>query len=101
MLGLEITSTRAKNLPGGGERWAEFRGGVRAAGALHGTDEATDGPSGTVVFRVDDLEPRGGPWSNGGSSSIRFEAEVPGFARFATFHDPDGNPFQLIEYRLT
>jgi predicted enzyme related to lactoylglutathione lyase len=26
------------------------------------------------------------------------ESEVPGFARFATFHDPDGNPLQLIEY---
>jgi hypothetical protein len=23
---------------------------------------------------------------------------VPGSARFATFHDPDGNPVQLIEY---
>jgi hypothetical protein len=23
---------------------------------------------------------------------------VPGFARFATFRDPDGNPLQLIEY---
>jgi predicted enzyme related to lactoylglutathione lyase len=27
------------------------------------------------------------------------EAEVPGVGRFATFHDPDGNPVQLIEYR--
>ena len=26
------------------------------------------------------------------------ESEVPGFARFATFHDPDGNAVQLIEY---
>ena len=24
--------------------------------------------------------------------------EVPGFARFATFRDPDGNALQLIEY---
>jgi len=26
-------------------------------------------------------------------------SEVEGFARFATFRDPDGNPVQLIEYR--
>jgi len=25
--------------------------------------------------------------------------EVEGFARFATFRDPDGNPVQIIEYR--
>jgi hypothetical protein len=24
--------------------------------------------------------------------------EVEGFARFATFRDPDGNPIQIIEY---
>ena len=26
------------------------------------------------------------------------DSEVPGFARFATLHDPDGNAVQLIEY---
>jgi catechol 2,3-dioxygenase-like lactoylglutathione lyase family enzyme len=48
ILGLAVSS-RA------GNEWAEFRAeGVRLA--LHGTEEASTPPSGTVVFRVEDLD---------------------------------------------
>ena len=30
--------------------------------------------------------------------STTYVGEVEGFARFATFRDPDGNPVQIIEY---
>ena len=33
-----------------------------------------------------------------GASFDEFVGEVEGFARFATFRDPDGNPVQIIEY---
>ena len=54
-------------------------------------------PSGTVVFRVDDLDEA--KWGLGQRGVVfdGHESEVPGFAR-ATFHDPDGNAIQLIEY---
>jgi predicted enzyme related to lactoylglutathione lyase len=29
---------------------------------------------------------------------VAHEGVVEGYARFASFHDPDGNTFQLIEY---
>lgn len=82
-----------------GGSWAEFdTGEVRFA--LHAVMEGQPAPppGGTIVFRVDDLE-----------SSCRFlrdlgvifddmDGEVPGYARFASLRDPDGNPVQLIEY---
>ena len=34
-----------------------------------------------------------------GHERIAFVGEVEGFARFATFRDPDANPVQIIEYR--
>lgn len=90
VLGLEMTH-RA------GNEWAEFQAGpVRLA--LHGTDEATVPRSGTVVFRVGDLEAARWALEQRGVAFDGHEAEVPGFARFATFHDPDRNPLQLIEY---
>ena len=52
----------------------------------------------TAVFRVEDLE--AARWQLE-SRGVRFDdhvGEVPGFARFATFRDPDGNALQLIEY---
>ena len=54
--------------------------------------------SATAVFRVDDLD--GTRWllEQRGASFDEFVGEVEGFARFATFRDPDGNPVQIIEY---
>jgi catechol 2,3-dioxygenase-like lactoylglutathione lyase family enzyme len=79
-----------------GNEWAEFDAGT-ARLALHGTDEPVPG-SGTAVFRVEDLD--AARWQLT-SRGVRFDAqvgEVEGFARFATFHDPDGHAVQLIEY---
>ena len=65
--------------------------------ALHGTDE--DLPmSGTVVLRVDDLESTRWTLEQRGVVFDAYVGEVEGFARFATFRDPDGNPVQIIEY---
>ena len=79
-----------------GNEWAEFDAGpVRLA--LHGSDRAEEGGA-TAVFRVADLE--AARWQLE-SRGVRFDdhvGEVPGFARFATFRDPDGNALQLIEY---
>ncbi|MGH7540258.1 MAG: VOC family protein [Gemmatimonadota bacterium] len=90
VLGLPLTQ-RA------GDEWARFQAGDVSL-ALHGTGDAELPPGGTVVFRVADLD---GARSALQQRGVRFdghESEVPGFARFTTFHDPDGNPIQLIEY---
>lgn len=81
-----------------GNGWAEFRAGpIRLA--LHGTEESDLPPGGTIVFRVDDLDDARSALQQRGVVFDGHEAEVPGVGRFATFHDPDGNPVQLIEYR--
>jgi predicted enzyme related to lactoylglutathione lyase len=91
LLGLSV-SRRA------GNEWAEFRAeGIHLA--LHGTEEASTPPSGTVVFRVEDLDEARWALQQRGIEFDGHESEVPGVARFATFHDPDGNLLQLIEYR--
>ncbi|MFN8234039.1 MAG: VOC family protein [Actinomycetota bacterium] len=80
-----------------GDAWAEFDAGpVRMA--LHGTDEQPPA-SGTAVFRVDDLDGERASLESRGATFDAHVGEVEGFARFATFRDPDGNPVQLIEYR--
>ena len=80
-----------------GDAWAQFdAGSVRFA--LHATEEENPPGSGTAVFRVEDLEAARWTLQQRG---VRFEeqtGEVEGFARFATFRDPDGNPVQIIEY---
>jgi catechol 2,3-dioxygenase-like lactoylglutathione lyase family enzyme len=79
-----------------GNEWAELEAApIRLA--LHGTDEEAPG-SGTVVFHVDDLD---ATRMSLGSRGVPFDehiGHVEGFARFATFRDPDGNPVQIIEY---
>jgi len=81
-----------------GNEWAEFQAeGIRLA--LHGTEEAAMPPSGTVVFRVEDLDEARWALQQRGVVFDGHESEVPGVARFTTFHDPDGNLLQLIEYR--
>jgi catechol 2,3-dioxygenase len=80
------------------DEWAEFRSGDSRIG-LHGTGDGKERPhGGTVVFRVDDLAEAKFALQLRG---VRFDepvGEVAGHARFATFHDPDGNDVQLIEY---
>jgi catechol 2,3-dioxygenase-like lactoylglutathione lyase family enzyme len=65
---------------------------------LHGTDVAEPPASGTVVLRVDDLD--GARWTLTERGAVFDEhvGEVEGYARFAMFRDPDGNPVQIIEY---
>jgi catechol 2,3-dioxygenase-like lactoylglutathione lyase family enzyme len=90
VLGLRV-SRRA------GDEWAEFEAGpVRFA--LHRTEDAAVPSSGTIVIRVDDLDASRWALQQRGVVFDGHESEVPGVARFATFHDPDGNPAQLIEY---
>jgi catechol 2,3-dioxygenase-like lactoylglutathione lyase family enzyme len=79
-----------------GDEWAEFEAGpVRLA--LHGKAEVLPG-SGTVVFRVADLDDATMVLAGRGATVEDHIGEVEGLARFATVRDPDGNPVQLIEY---
>ena len=54
--------------------------------------------SGTVVFRVEDLETARWTLEERGAVFDEHVGEVAGYARFATFRDPDGNAVQIIEY---
>jgi len=81
-----------------GNEWAELdAGSIRFA--IHGTDDGgAPAPSGTVVLKVDDLEATRWTLEGRGVVFDDYVGEVEGFARFATFRDPDGNPVQIIEY---
>ena len=81
-----------------GNEWAEFdAGSIRFA--IHGTDDGRRRRRAAPwCFRVDDLEAPGGRSRGAASRSTSYVGEVEGFARFATFRDPDGNPVQIIEY---
>ena len=82
-----------------GNEWAEFEAGpVRFA--LHGTDDEPTPAGGTVVLRVDDLDDARRTLEGRGAVFDAFVGEVEGYARFAAFRDPDGNPVQIIEYRV-
>lgn len=79
-----------------GDGWAEFDAGpVRLA--LHGGPAQPGG--GTAVFRVEDLDAARHLLEQRGARFDEHVGEVEGFARFATFRDPDGNALQIIEYR--
>ena len=81
-----------------GDNWAEFdAGAVRFA--LHGVVDGhpVQPGGGTAVFEVRDvdvarraLEERGVEFGH--------SAEIAGYARYATFQDPDGNTVQIIQY---
>jgi catechol 2,3-dioxygenase-like lactoylglutathione lyase family enzyme len=91
VLGLRLLRLDAGN-------WAEFDAGGRRF-ALHAAIEGqTVTPGGaTAVFSVQDLDRAKAELSSRG---VRFghEGDVEGYARFASFTDPDGNPVQVIEY---
>jgi predicted enzyme related to lactoylglutathione lyase len=79
------------------DTWAEFEaGGVRIG--LHGVGEGAAAHGGTAVFRVEDLDLAKASLEARGVSLHDHLGEVPGYARYATFADPDGNSMQLIEY---
>lgn len=81
-----------------GDSWAEFdAGSIRFA--LHGAGEGNTPPQGgTAVFEVDDLDASVLALESRGASFQQRDGEVPGYARFASLADPDGNILQLIEY---
>jgi glyoxylase I family protein len=81
----------------GGDEWAEFQAGPIRFG-LHATDGGLPG-SGTVVLQVDDLDAARRALEAFGVNFDAHVGDIEGFARFATFRDPDDNPVQLIEYR--
>jgi predicted enzyme related to lactoylglutathione lyase len=84
----------------GGE-WAEFDSGTAVRLALHGATHGAGMPQpggATVVLRVDDLETARRRLEARGAPFDEAVGEVEGFARFATFRDPDGNAIQIIEY---
>jgi catechol 2,3-dioxygenase-like lactoylglutathione lyase family enzyme len=81
-----------------GSGWAELEAPPIRLALHHTKDEDRPG-SGTVVFRVDDLDEARWSLEQRGASFEAHVGEVEGFARFATFRDPDGNPLQIIEYR--
>ena len=91
ILGLSLTSQE-------GENWAVFDAGGRQF-ALHRAVEGHPSTPGgaTAVFSVDDLDRARTVLSERG---VQFghEGDVEGYARFASFQDPDGNTVQLIEY---
>jgi catechol 2,3-dioxygenase-like lactoylglutathione lyase family enzyme len=81
-----------------GDNWSVFDAGGREF-ALHGAVEGRPvAPGGgTAVFSVADLDRARARLSKRG---VEFgqEGDVTGYARFASFKDPDGNTVQLIEY---
>ena len=81
-----------------GDSWAMLDAGGRRF-ALHGAVEGRElTPGGaTAVFAVADLDVAKGILSGRGVE-FEHEGDVQGYARFASFRDPDGNSVQLIEY---
>jgi predicted enzyme related to lactoylglutathione lyase len=78
--------------------WAEFdAGGERFALHALGAGQTISQGGATAVFSVDDLDEASSELSARGISAVH-EGDVEGYARFASFLDPEGNVFQLIEY---
>jgi catechol 2,3-dioxygenase-like lactoylglutathione lyase family enzyme len=78
--------------------WAEFdAGGRRFALHLAGDGQPVRAGGATAVFAVGDLDRAMAELSSRGITSVH-EGDVEGYARFASFLDPDGNTIQLIEY---
>jgi catechol 2,3-dioxygenase-like lactoylglutathione lyase family enzyme len=78
--------------------WAEFdAGGHRFALHSVGDGQPVSGGGATAVFAVGDLDRARSELSVKGVT-FTHEGDVEGYARFASFLDPDGNTIQLIEY---
>jgi catechol 2,3-dioxygenase-like lactoylglutathione lyase family enzyme len=91
-LGLELRMRQ-------GDDWTELDGGHVRIG-LHGSGTRDGSPTrgGTVVFEVEDLDLAKAALEQRGVDFDEHLGEVPGYARYASFEDPDGNAMQLIEY---
>jgi catechol 2,3-dioxygenase-like lactoylglutathione lyase family enzyme len=81
-----------------GPSWAAFDAGGMTL-ALHGNVDgrALEPGGATAVFDVEDLDVAQALLAARGVS-FDHEGDVTGYARFASFRDPDGNTLQLIEY---
>jgi catechol 2,3-dioxygenase len=81
-----------------GDNWSVFDAGGRQF-ALHRAIEGRPlSPGGaTAVFSVNDLDRARASLSERGVE-FGHEGDVAGYARFASFKDPDENTVQLIEY---
>ena len=81
-----------------GDSWAEFDAGpIRFA--LHGAAPGhVPPPGGTAVFEVEELDVARIALEARGVLFDERAGEVAGYARFASFADPDGNTVQIIEY---
>jgi predicted enzyme related to lactoylglutathione lyase len=91
-LGLEVTMRHE-------DRWAELDAGSIRIG-LHGAIDGRPAEhGGTAVFLVEDLDAATAALRERGVVFDDHLGEVPGYARYASFADPDGNAMQLIEYR--
>ncbi|HEX6207043.1 MAG TPA: VOC family protein [Actinomycetota bacterium] len=92
VLGLELIRRE-------GSSWAEFETGTIRI-ALHGAVEGRPAEAGgaTAVFEVDDLDATRAALEESGVELLDHMGEVEGYARFASFLDPDGNTVQVIEY---
>lgn len=90
---LELELTRRE-----GGNWAVFSSGGRTF-ALHGAVEGRPVKPGgaTAVFSVDDLD-EAMRTLIGRGVAFGHVGEAEGYARFASFADPDGNTVQIIEY---
>lgn len=81
------------------DRWAELDAGSIRIG-LHGAIDGRPAEhGGTAVFLVRDLDAARAALQERGVVFDDHLGEVPGYARYASFADPDGNSMQLIEYR--
>ena len=78
--------------------WAEFDAGGRRF-ALHSVGDGQPVRTGgaTAVFEVDDLNRAMADLTERGVTFVH-DGDVEGYARFASFLDPDGNTVQIIEY---
>jgi predicted enzyme related to lactoylglutathione lyase len=82
------------------DRWAELDAGTIRIG-LHGAiDGRPTTQGGTAVFLVEDLDSATAALRERGVVFDDHLGEVPGYARYASFADPDGNAMQLIEYAV-
>jgi catechol 2,3-dioxygenase-like lactoylglutathione lyase family enzyme len=91
VLGLSLTNQE-------GDNWVVFDAGGRQFSLHRQVEGHPTTPGGaTAVFSVEDLDRARSVLSDRG---VRFghEGDVAGYARFASFEDPDGNTVQLIEY---
>jgi len=81
-----------------GEDWAEFDVAGTTV-ALHGTREGHPPPQdgATVVFEVHSLDAEMSALRGRGVVFEGDVAEVPGYGRFISFRDPDGNLLQIFE----